>query len=60
MRFDTATVERLVEQITKEVLIILSEEETSTLAGDNGSCSDCIGQCVTQCQEKIQEACICG
>ena len=55
MRFDTATVERLVEQITKEVLIILSEEETSTLAGDNGSCSDCIGQCVTQCQEKIQE-----
>ena len=55
MRLDTVTVERLVEQITRQVLILLAEEETSTLPGDNGTCTDCIGECVTQCQDKIQQ-----
>ena len=55
MRLDTITVERLVEQITRQVLILLAEEETSPQPGDNGTCSDCIGECVTQCQEKIQQ-----
>ena len=55
MRLDTATVERLVEQITREVLLLLAEEETRTPAGDNGTCSDCIGECITQCQDKVQE-----
>ena len=55
MRLDTATVERLVEQITRQVLILLAEEEAGTQPGDNGTCSDCIGECVTQCQEKIKE-----
>jgi len=55
VRLDTVTVERLVEQITRQVLILLAEEETSTLPGDNGTCSDCIGECVTKCQTKIQQ-----
>ena len=56
MRLDTATVERLVEQITKQVLVLLAEEEASAPSGDdNGRCTDCIGECVTKCQDKIQE-----
>jgi deoxyribose-phosphate aldolase len=56
VKVDSATVERLVEQITKEVLVILHQEESSAQAGTNGDrCSDCIGQCVQQCQEKVQQ-----
>lgn len=55
MKLDTVTVERLVEQITRQVLILLAEEETCTLPGDNGTCTDCIGECVTKCQDKIQQ-----
>ena len=56
MKLDPATVERLVEQITKEVLILLREEEARVAGGpDNGACVDCIGQCVQQCQEKVQQ-----
>jgi deoxyribose-phosphate aldolase len=55
VRLDTASVERLVEQITRQVLILLAEEEARTQAGDSGSCTDCIGACVTTCHDKIQE-----
>jgi deoxyribose-phosphate aldolase len=56
VKLDSATVERLVEQITKEVLILLRAEENRPLtAGDNGTCVDCDGQCTTQCQDKVQE-----
>lgn len=60
MKLDSVTVERLVEQITKEVLILLREEEARAgvpgqPGGDNGQCVDCIGQCVEQCQEKVQQ-----
>jgi deoxyribose-phosphate aldolase len=56
LKLDPGTVERLVEQITKEVLILLREEEASgTTSTDNGACADCIGQCVLQCKEKVQE-----
>jgi deoxyribose-phosphate aldolase len=55
VRLDTITVELLVEQITREVLILLAEEEASTLPGGNGACSDCIGECVTKCQDKVQQ-----
>lgn len=56
MKLDSATVERLVEQITKQVLLLLHEEEARTQAGgDNGTCADCIGQCITQCQDKVRE-----
>jgi len=55
VKLDSATVERLVEQITKEVLVILYQEEAQAQAGTNGDqCVDCIGQCVQQCQEKVQ------
>jgi deoxyribose-phosphate aldolase len=55
VRLDTITVEHLVEQITREVLILLAEEEASTQPGGNGACSDCIGECVTKCQDKVQQ-----
>lgn len=60
MKLDSVTVERLVEQITKEVLILLREEEARAgvpgqPGGDNGQCVDCIGKCVLQCQEKVQQ-----
>jgi len=60
VKLDSVTVERLVEQITKEVLILLREEEARAgvpgqPGGDNGQCVDCIGQCVLQCQEKVQQ-----
>jgi deoxyribose-phosphate aldolase len=56
VKLDSATVERLVEQITKEVLLLLHEEEVRAQAGsDNGTCDDCIGQCITKCEDKIQQ-----
>jgi deoxyribose-phosphate aldolase len=56
VKLDSETVERLVEQITKEVLILLREEENRTNASsNNGNCVDCDGQCTTQCQDKVQQ-----
>jgi deoxyribose-phosphate aldolase len=56
VKLDSATVERLVEQITKEVLILLHEEEVRAQAAKNDdACADCIGQCVSKCQHKIQQ-----
>jgi deoxyribose-phosphate aldolase len=56
VRLDSATVERLVEQITKEVLILLREEEAHAQAGSSkDNCVDCIGQCVSQCQDKVRQ-----
>lgn len=55
MQLDLDTVERLVEQITKEVLVLLREEETRTEADSGNTCADCIGQCVLQCKDKVQE-----
>jgi deoxyribose-phosphate aldolase len=56
VRLDSATVERLVEQITKEVVILLREEQARTQAGGSGSqCTDCTGQCVSQCHEKVRQ-----
>jgi deoxyribose-phosphate aldolase len=55
VKLDSITIERLVEQITKEVLILLQEEESHARTdGDNGSCVDCIGQCVQQCQDQVR------
>ena len=53
MQFDSATIERLVEQITKEVLILLREEEARAQGGED-QCTDCIGQCVVQCRDRVQ------
>ncbi len=54
MKLDPSTVERLVEQITKEVLILLAEEE-ARVQDDSDGCPDCIGQCVLQCEEKVKQ-----
>jgi deoxyribose-phosphate aldolase len=56
VKLDEGTIERLVEQITREVLILLREEEAPARTTDNGNvCTDCIGQCVSQCHDKIQQ-----
>lgn len=56
MRFDEATIERLIEQITRQVLILLREQEVQDQAGSNGSHSeDCVGQCVELCKDKVQQ-----
>jgi deoxyribose-phosphate aldolase len=56
VKLDSATIERLVEQITKEVLILLQEEESRTQSSSGSStCVDCIGQCVGKCQDKIRQ-----
>ena len=53
MDLDRATVERLVEQITKEVLILLREEQASAQSGSD--CLSCDGQCTEKCPDKAQE-----
>jgi len=56
VKLDSATVERLVEQITKEVLILLREEEARAQSGSNvSSCADCSGQCTSRCQERVRQ-----
>jgi deoxyribose-phosphate aldolase len=56
VKLDSTTVERLVEQITKQVLLLLHEEEARAQAGgDNGACADCVGQCITQCEDKVRQ-----
>jgi deoxyribose-phosphate aldolase len=55
VQLDAATVERLVEQITKEVLILLQTEASASGGNGDDTCEDCIGQCVLQCQDKIQQ-----
>jgi len=61
VQLDAATVERLVEQITKEVLILLREEAERGENGREGdTCVDCIGQCVSQCQAEVQQVVAAG
>ena len=56
MQLDSATVEGLVEQITKQVLILLREEEArANGTTDADTCPDCIGDCVVQCQDKVRD-----
>ncbi len=52
MQLDSATVERLIEQITRQVLILLREEETRTGAQPGDSC---IEQCISSCQIEVQQ-----
>jgi deoxyribose-phosphate aldolase len=51
MQLDHDNVERLIEQITKEVLILLQEETT---APADSECLDCNGQCSEKCPDKTQ------
>jgi deoxyribose-phosphate aldolase len=54
--YDTATIERLVERITREVLLVLREEEARAQDGPQGGrCAECSGQCVQKCADKVQQ-----
>jgi len=56
--YDAATVERLVERITREVLLLLAEgggQDGHAPAGDAGQCDQCTGQCTQQCQDKVRQ-----
>jgi deoxyribose-phosphate aldolase len=55
VRLDPTTVEQLIEQITRQVLVLMREEEARAKDGSDSTCADCIGQCVLQCQDKVQE-----
>jgi deoxyribose-phosphate aldolase len=56
VKLDSATVERLIEQITKEVLVLLREEQNRAQAsGDNAHCRDCSGRCTSQCHDKVRQ-----
>ena len=55
MQLDSTTVERLVEQITKQVLILLHEEGARAQENSDAACTDCIGECIVQCQDKVRE-----
>jgi len=54
VNYDPATVERLVEKITREVLLLLSETG-SAKDSQAGRCAQCTGQCVQQCQDKVRQ-----
>jgi deoxyribose-phosphate aldolase len=56
LKLDSATVERLVEEITRQVLLVLREEDARAQGSNDGStCADCVGQCLAQCQDKVLE-----
>jgi deoxyribose-phosphate aldolase len=55
VQLDSASVENLVEQITKQVLVLLREEELRASQGAEAQCDDCIGECVLQCQDKVKQ-----
>jgi deoxyribose-phosphate aldolase len=54
VNYDAATVERLVEKITREVLLLLAEPGSGQ-EGNTGRCAQCTGQCVQQCQDKVRQ-----
>ncbi len=59
MNYDAATVERLVERITREVLLLLAEggsgQDGRTQAGGADRCAQCTGQCTQECQDKVRQ-----
>jgi len=54
VNYDAAAVERLVEKITREVLLLLAEPGSGQ-DGHAGRCAQCTGQCVQQCQDKVRQ-----
>lgn len=60
---DNATIERLVEVISQEVLLVMAERNLTPVAamqtatpGRYDSCDDCLGQCAQKCPDKIKAA----
>jgi len=55
VKYDTATIERMVERITREVMLVLAEQEAQTQGGGQaGRCADCSGQCAQTCVDRVQ------
>jgi deoxyribose-phosphate aldolase len=53
VNYDAATVERLIERITREVLLLLAEGGSGQ-DSQGGRCAECTGQCAQQCQDKVR------
>jgi deoxyribose-phosphate aldolase len=55
--FNEATIEFLVERITREVLLMLQAEQQAASVGGNGSstCNHTSGECVSQCTQQVQQ-----
>ena len=54
--FNDATIEYLVERITKEVLLMLRHEAQAGVANGNGEvCNHADGQCVSECKDNVQQ-----
>ena len=49
--YDTATVERVIEEVTREVLLRLGQAAPTTAQPDGCNCSD--GSCVAHCADKV-------
>ena len=60
MPLDTAGIERLIELITREVLIALREQENRPAGCREGACADCVGDCINRCHDKIQQVMAAG
>ena len=54
MRIDSATVERLVEHITRQVLLALSEQQARAGGSLAGACECKDGQCTRDCADKVR------
>jgi len=59
VNYDAATVERLVERITREVLLLLAEGGSGQ-DSQAGQCAECTGQCAQQCQDKVRQVVVAG
>ena len=54
--YNETTIEYLVERITKEVLVMLREEQRAAdTNGDGDSCNHADGQCVSECHDNVQQ-----
>jgi len=54
MQIDSATVERLVEHITRQVLLALSEQQARASGSLAGACECKDGQCTRDCADKVR------
>jgi len=52
--YDAVTVERLVERITREVLLLLADGGSGQ-DSQASRCAQCTGQCAQQCQDKVRQ-----
>src|SRR3990172_8317938 len=60
MQVDTATVERLVEQITREVLLSLSEQQAKAAGSLSDVCQCKGGECSRDCADRVRKVVAAG